>query len=261
MSTRVITVVATKNGRITKFSENVETQTVTITSAGNADKTVSNSEPITTWGTLRSLLSNEGYDLENLKPTENINKTTLEHIDAVLPVGDFRLFLRPSKTKSGGFDVAGKGFKELRAMITTEEVKSYLSGLVPGKNWTQLSTETLKDGLANFNNGSSNSSEATVTEVPNEVVEETVSVKSNKQKAVEAKKLLQSIYDTTTCDEVEERVENLLDEMDGLISELEDCDEDEDDNTTDSVESEESRLARLEKEEIAKEMRDLEQGF
>ena len=258
MSTRVITVVATKNGRITKFSENVEIQTVTITSAGNADRTVNNSDPINTWGALRSLLSNEGYDLENLKPTENINKTTLEHIDAVLPVGDFRLFLRPSKTKSGGFDVVGKGFKELRALVTTEEVKSYLSGLVEGKNWTQLSTETLREGLANFNNSTTNSSEAVVTEILTEVTEEVVSNVSNKQKAEQAKELLQSIYDTTTCDEVEKRVENLLDEMDGLISELEDCEDEVEDN---SPESEEKRLARIEKEEIKRELRDLEQGF
>ena len=260
MSTRVITVVATKNGRITKFTENVEAQTVTITSAGNADRTVNNTDPINTWGVLRSLLSNEGYDLENLKPTENINKTTLEHIDAVLPVGDFRLFLRPSKTKSGGFDVAGKGFKELRALVTTDEVKSYLSGLVEGKNWTQLSTETLREGLANFNGASS---APTVTEIPNESVDEVVSTqtvasKTNKQKAEEAKQLLQSIYDTTTCDEVEERVEGIIDEVDGLISELDDCEDEVEDN---SPESEEKRLARVEKEEIERELRDLEQGF
>ena len=253
MSTRVITVVATKNGRITKFTENVETQTVTITSAGNADRTVNNTDPINTWGVLRSLLLNEGYDLENLKPTENINKTTLEHIEAVLPVGDFRLFLRPSKTKSG-FDVAGKSFKELRALVTTEEIKSYLSGLVEGKNWTQLSTETLKEGLANFNGASS---APTVTEIPNESVDEVVP-KTNKQKAEEAKQLLQSIYDTTTCYEVEERAEGIIDEVDGLISELDDCEDEVEDN---SPESEEKRLARVEKEEIERELRDLEQGF
>ena len=262
MSTRVITVVATKNGRITKFSENPETQSITITSAGNADRTVNNSDPITTWGGLRSLLSNEGYDLENLKPTENINKTTLEHIDAVLPTGDFRLFLRPSKTKSGGFDVTGKGFKELRALVTTDEIKIYLSGLETGKNWTQLSTESLRKGLTSVSTAYSAN---TVTEIPTvtetvaETLVEVASVKTNKQKAEEAKALLQSIYDTTTCDEVEERVDSILDEVDGLIIELDDCDEDETEDN--SVETENKRLERIEKEEIARELRELEEGF
>jgi len=74
---RTITVVATKNGKIKKYQSNAST-----------------------WGELKTLIIDD-YDLSNLKPTENINKTTLEHNDAILPDGDFRLFLRPAKTKSG----------------------------------------------------------------------------------------------------------------------------------------------------------------
>lgn len=56
----------------------------------------------TTWGEVRdeieSLLD---ISLTNFIVTENINKTNLEHREAVLPEGDFTLFVRPSKTKSG----------------------------------------------------------------------------------------------------------------------------------------------------------------
>ena len=39
------------------------------------------------------------YDLSSLKATENINRTTLDYDDSVLPAGDFELYLRPGKTK------------------------------------------------------------------------------------------------------------------------------------------------------------------
>ena len=53
-----------------------------------------------TWGALRKLISAD-YDLSVLKATENVNKTTLEDEDSVLPTEDFILYLRPEKTKSG----------------------------------------------------------------------------------------------------------------------------------------------------------------
>jgi len=77
---RTITVIATRNGKIKKYET-----------------------AVSTWGELKSLIQDD-YDLSNLKPTENINKTTLEHRDAMLPQDDFRLFLRPAKTKSGADD-------------------------------------------------------------------------------------------------------------------------------------------------------------
>jgi len=259
---RTITVVATKNGRITKFTENLEAQTITIVSAGNADKVINTQEPVSTWGVLRDLLSREGYDLENLKPTENINKTTLEHVDAVLPVGDFRLFLRPSKTKSGN-DYSSMGFKDLRNAINQlgEDAKKHLSSLVDGKNWTQLTTEELRKGLSSFT--SNNSTAAQVTEVPKEevtqVTEDTVSPTTNKEKAEQVKSLLNCILDNTYCDDLIDRVESAIEEIDGVISEIEDCDDEEESN--DEPESEEAKAKRLEEEEIAREARELEEGF
>lgn len=262
-NTRTITVVSTKNGRITKFVQNLENFEVTVQTSGKSDKTINTSEVIKTWGGLRDVLSSEGYDLSNLKPTENINKTTLEHIDAVLPDGDFRVFLRPSKTKSGN-PYANMGFKDLRAKINElgEEAKAHLSNLVPGKNWTQLTTDELRKGLTSFTSNSSNSAPQ-VTEVPKEevaqVTEDTVSPTTNKEKAEQAKSLLNGILDNTDCDDLIDRVESAIEEIDGVISEIEDCGEEEESN--DEPESEEAKAKRLEEEEIAREARELEEGF
>lgn len=124
MSTRVITMFSTKGGK-----NKVETEA-------------------TTWGELKPLVE-EKYDLSNLQATENKNKTTLTHPDAVLPEGDFVLFLRPIKTKSGA-DMNDLGFRELRALVNNDSVKEYLNGVVPGKNWTQLTTDELRAGLNSY---------------------------------------------------------------------------------------------------------------
>lgn len=71
--------------------------TVISTSTG-ANRTFTTSA--TTWGELKMEIQRY-YDLSSLKATENINKTTLDYDDSVLPTGDFELYLRPGKTKSG----------------------------------------------------------------------------------------------------------------------------------------------------------------
>ena len=213
--------------------------------------------------------------MSSLKATENVGKTTLEHIDAALPAGDFRLFLRPSKTKSGGFDVEGKGFKDLRALVTNDDIKNHLNTIVPGKNWTQLSTDDLRKGLASYGGETKSESAPEVEEVTkNEVtaVAETgEEVKLNPLgKAKLAKQLIEEI-----CEEVEdededgeicERAEMVTDELDTLIELLSDVyDEDGEESVPkpkqEKVETEEEKAARLEKEDIEREMRELEDGF
>jgi len=57
----------------------------------------------TTWGEIKEQVG-QHYDLSNLLPTEATNKTTLTNDSDRLPEGDFKLFLRPERTKSGAFD-------------------------------------------------------------------------------------------------------------------------------------------------------------
>ena len=265
-NTRTITVVSTKNGRITKFIQNLENFEVTVQASENTDRTINTSEVIKTWGGLRDILSAEGYDLDNLKPTENINKTTLEHIDAVLPDGDFRVFLRPSKTKSGN-PYANMGFKDLRAKINElgDESKAHLSNLVPGKNWTQLTTDQLREGLSTFASNSSTPASTPVEE--NAVMEETSNSSqpvTNLEKLTEVKSLLNCVKDNTSCSDLEDYVDEAIDIIDNAIDLINvgECDgEQSSSNNGTSAESEEQKAARKAEEEIAREARELEEGF
>ena len=103
----------------------------------------------TTWGAIMGEVANIAGNLENLIATENKNKTNLGHVESVLPEGDFTIFLRPEKTKSGSdLDFYGMSFKELREYIRDgeESIKQYLNSeaVKTGRNWTQLSTQELQ---------------------------------------------------------------------------------------------------------------------
>ena len=87
---REIVAYATKGGKIAKINTDVKT-----------------------WGELKPLLRNEGYDLNSLLAAENINRADLVNDLAVLPEGPFKVFLRPKQTKSG----ADLPYKEVRAKI------------------------------------------------------------------------------------------------------------------------------------------------
>ena len=106
----------------------------------------------TTWGAIMGEVANIAGNLENLIATENKNKTNLGHVESVLPEGNFTIFLRPEKTKSGSdLDFYGMSFKELREYIRNggESIKQYLNNeaLKTGRNWTQLSTQELQSLL------------------------------------------------------------------------------------------------------------------
>ena len=99
----------------------------------------------TTWGELKNEIIETGnYDLTNLTATENVNKTTLESTEAVLPEGDFVLFLRATKFKAGA-DYANMSFADLRSHLT-DELKELIKEKY-NRSWTQLSKKKLADFL------------------------------------------------------------------------------------------------------------------
>jgi hypothetical protein len=99
----------------------------------------------TTWGELKNeIIETGGYDLTNLTATENVNKTTLESMEAVLPEGDFVLFLRATKFKAGA-DYANMSFADLRSHLT-DELKELIKERY-NRNWTQLSKKKLAEFL------------------------------------------------------------------------------------------------------------------
>lgn len=228
MNTREITVVATKGGRIEKIETNVST-----------------------WGELRELIQDK-YDLQNLKAVENINKTTLEHIDAVLPEDNFRLFLRPSKTKSGASspDFSSMSFAEMKEFIkANEDAKAYLNetAKLSGRNWTQLKTEERREALIEWNislNGSQSTSQEEVTEDCEEVFS------NNNQKIEKALQLLDEVVDDIDDEEAYEIFDSIKEDVETLKEYLP---EEEDDS--------ESEEERLEREDIERELRDMEDGF
>jgi len=120
---------------------------VTIFSTKGLDKKVIETSA-TTWGQLKEEVS-EFYDMDNLQATENVNRTDLVHDTAVLPTSDFRLFLRPIKTKSGSVKYT---YQEARAIISDnkelqEEIKKYY-----GMNYTNLNTHILNEAITRYGN-------------------------------------------------------------------------------------------------------------
>lgn len=236
---RTITIVSTKNSRIEKHESSA-----------------------TTWGDLKAEIQDK-YDLENLKAVENVGKTTLEHIDAVLPEGDFRLFLRPSKTKSGA-DYRSMGFSELRAIIKkNDDLKAFLNANADnGRNWTQLKTVELQEGVARFfENSGNNSTSKKKTSAP---------ASSKKSGAKSQASLEVTETDPTVV------IDNALGMIEGAASSLSSLGADSEEVNTivgkikkhvkkllKSIlgESEEEKAARLEQEEIERELREIEEGF
>ena len=115
-----------------------------------------------TWGEVQSNVISIVGDLDGLIATETVNKTNLGHQDSVLPEGDFKIFLRPSKTKSGATNFSSMSFKELRVFIAGQgqPCKDYLNveAKKSGRNWTQLGTEEMKTLLSSYYIGKSSSS-------------------------------------------------------------------------------------------------------
>jgi hypothetical protein len=99
---------------------------------------------VTTWAELKPLVERNGQSLSNMQATENINKTTLENDAAVLPEGNFALFLRPIKTKAG-VSYATMSRKELTSCLTAEQKEGLKNTY--GKNWTNCTTEDIRSFL------------------------------------------------------------------------------------------------------------------
>ena len=131
----------------------------------------------TTWGELAEQIKGE-YNLDKVKATVKETKGTLEHHDAVLPEGEFTIFLRAAKNKAGGKNkFSSMSFKKLRAWVKEHpEVKDYFKkNPIEGRNWTQWSVEELANTINNFVN---NDLKPTPTENAADVVE---SVKESNQ--------------------------------------------------------------------------------
>lgn len=213
MTARVITLYATKGAKKAKL----ETE-------------------VSTWGELKYLIRKEGYDLDKLHATENINKTDLVNDAAVLPVGDFTVFMRPKQVKSGGRG-DGLSYKDIKAAIKDDFTcfkEAADSHYNQEKNYTTKSTETLRELLNTFVDPS-NSVKADVKEEISPVVTETATVTetpstpvrtiTNVDRVNQVETLLQEICDNTENEDVSDRANEILDDyLPGLKEEVENDD-------------------------------------
>ena len=216
------------------------------------ENNVSIETDVKSWGELRTLFEDEGVVFDGLLVTENVGKTTLQHTDAILPEGNFVVFARPEKTKSG-VDTTNLGFKELRAIIKadSEAAKVHLEGIFPGINWTRLGTDQLKEGLASF--GENNTTDATVEEV------EEVSSTNPVAVALEAFKKAVTVSGSDEADGILEDIEEELDSIVHFTG-----GENSDTPVTDEGPTEEEIAQKAKEEEedrLQAEMEDMNEGF
>lgn len=135
---RTITVYSTKNTTVKRY----ETET-------------------TSWEEFRNMLIADGYDLHNLQATENVNRTTLLNLDAVLPNQDFVLFLRPVETKQG----ATMTRSEIYAKINEDpDLKQFIKANISTGNYTNTPSDELENLINDYYIEDDNIDEAPATE-------------------------------------------------------------------------------------------------
>ena len=232
----------------------------TVTVYGTRGKVTKIDTDVQSWGELKTLLAKEGVPFDNIKYTENVNKATLEHTDAVLPTVDFVLFGRAVKTKSG-LNVEGLSYKDMKALVAEhgEDCKQFLNEFVETKdNWTRLSSSELRAGLEAFQPVGAEVVEEAIEEVTEvaDTVEETVNEApaTPLEKAKEVKQLLSEICEEVDDIDVCDRIDDLKDDTDGLIADLEEI------YDADAIaqREEEARLAKEREEAEAAEKAELE---
>lgn len=163
---------------------------------------------VRTWGELQPLVRREGFDLGSLLAAENINKTDLVNDLAVLPEGNFRLFLRPKQTKSGAPE-RKECFAIIKAHLAVHPEDKH-KFIIDGKNMTQLSTPVVQDLVAKYCNGALAPTPAPVQEKAPKAKAEKVEaeVKTEEVETPKAEEV-KAISEETSLTEVE-RVEKAL---------------------------------------------------
>lgn len=72
---------------------------------------------VTTLGELKPLLRNKGIEVESMKLLVGETRNELSVDEAVLPEGDFKLYLMPQKTKSGNISDVSSLFSQIAGLF------------------------------------------------------------------------------------------------------------------------------------------------
>lgn len=115
----------------------------------------------TSWKEMKKILTKEGYSLDNMKAVEGNTKHTLEHDDAKLPEGDFKLFLMPYRSKSGADDTRSNIKALFADPATKAKAKEHFG------NYTQKKNDDLKELFKTWNPGTIKVAETPVAKAEN----------------------------------------------------------------------------------------------
>lgn len=96
----------------------------------------------TTFGELTPQLRENGFNLDGMKAVVGETKVTLEADGAVLPDGEFKLFLMPLKTKSGGDISRSDVYNKIKEFIARDGEKASTHFLQLGQ-YTRVKTTEL----------------------------------------------------------------------------------------------------------------------
>lgn len=152
--------------------------TIYATRGGNMKKVMTN---VTTWGELKEIVRQQGFDVNNLLAAENVTKGDLVNPAAILPTQSFRLFLRPAQTKSGSRD-RKECFDIIRNHVANNPLDKELF-IIDGKNMTQLTTVVLNELIDKYLSNTTEVAEVMEAEVQVQVEEE-VQVEETKEEEV-----------------------------------------------------------------------------
>jgi hypothetical protein len=97
----------------------------------------------TTWGELKPQVEKAGYDLRNLAATCGNTRNSLDRDDAILQTGDYTIFLRPVKTKSGATLKADAKRSDVNAVVkemTEKHGEDFRTHINSKGNWTRVTT-------------------------------------------------------------------------------------------------------------------------
>lgn len=128
------------------------------------------------WADLKTVLQNEGYELNNMKCVESIKKTTLEHPEAIVPDGNFRLFMMPMESKSGVELKRKEAYDFIKAAIEKDGDKA-INHFNAGKNYTNQPTSSLNELIEAYKPGNKKKVSKAKAEAISDVIE---AVKSSK---------------------------------------------------------------------------------
>lgn len=129
------------------------TRKVTAFSSGQNARRITIDSKAMTWGELQKDFDAAGIVYKGMSVVNRINKTNLVLPDAVLPEGDFLLYLLPEKTSSGAYSCTGWAYKDLRGFIQRaiieggDTAKNYFNFK---KNYTMKSTEEMQELITNY---------------------------------------------------------------------------------------------------------------